>query len=121
MKHLNNFYFKMLIKSAKMTHNMNNDNVFKDIMSYFTDTNPMILPHVWLNNHQFYHPKWNDVYLKLIKERFIKDTITLIKTLKNIDIEEEIVEKAFDRRTVFNTVFRNNGLRTDFYNKFYYQ
>lgn len=111
----------MLIKSAKMTHNMNNDNVFKDIMSYFTDTNPMILPHVWLNNHQFYHPKWNDVYLKLIKERFIKDTITLIKTLKNIDIEEEIVEKAFDRRTVFNTVFRNNGLRTDFYNKFYYQ
>jgi hypothetical protein len=117
MKHLNNFYFKMLIKSAKMTHNMNNDNVFKDIMSYFTATNPMILPHVWLNNSQYCNRKWNDVYLKLIKERFIKDTITLIKTLKNIDIEEEIVETAFNRRTVLNTVFRN----TDSYNKFYYQ
>lgn len=121
MKHLNNFYFKMLVKSAKMTHNMNNDNVFKDIMSHFKDTSPMILPHVWLNNHQYSNHKWSEVYLKLIKERFIKDTITLIKTLTNIDIEEEIVEKAFNNCTVFKTVFRNNGLYSDSHNKFYYQ
>lgn len=121
MEHLNNFYFKMLVKSAKMTHNMNNNEVFKDIMSQFKDTSPIILPHVWLNNYQYTNHKWSEVYLKLIKERFIKDTMTLIKKLKNIDIEEKVVENAFNRRTVFNTVFRSNGLYSDSYNKFYYQ
>ena len=111
----------MLVKSAKMTHNMNNDDVFKTIMSHFKHTSPIILPHVWLNNYQYSSRKWSEVYLKLIKERFIKDTITLIKTLKNIDIEEEIVEKAFNRRTVFQTVFKDNGLSPSSHTKFYYQ
>ena len=77
MNHLKNFYFKMLVKSAKMTNNMNNDKMFKDVILYFKDTAPMILPHVWLSNGQ--DTKWNEVYCKLIQERFINDTIKLVK------------------------------------------
>lgn len=119
MNYLNNFYFKMLVKSAKMTNNMNNDKTFKDVILYFKDTDPMILPHVWLSNGQ--DDKWNEVYSKLIQERFIKDTIALIKKVKNVDVEEEIVKKAFVKHQVFNRVFRPHGLFSDCYNKFYYQ
>lgn len=121
MKHLNNFYFKMLVKSAKMTHNMNNNNVFKDIMSYFKDDAPLILPHVWLNNSKYSNLEWNEVYLKLIQERFIKDTIALMRKVKNVDVEEEIVKKAFVKHQIFSCIFRPHGLFSDCYNKFYYQ
>lgn len=119
MNHLNNFYFKMLVKSAKMTNNMNNDKVFKYVILFFQDTAPMILPHVWLSNGQ--DAKWNEIYSKLIQERFIKDTIALIRKVKNVDVEEEVVEKAFVKHQVFNRVFRPHGLFSDCYNKFYYQ
>ena len=118
MNHLNNFYFKMLVKSAKMTNNINNDKIFKEVILYFRDTDPMILPHVWLNGQD---AKWNEVYCKLIQERFIKDTIALIKKVKHVDVEEEIVKKAFIKHQIFNSVFRPHGLFSDCYNKFYYQ
>lgn len=119
MNHLNNFYFKMLVKSAKMTNNMNNDKIFKDVILYFQDTAPMILPHVWLSNGQ--NAKWNEVYCKLIKDHFIKETIYLVKSIKNIDINYHIVEDSFDRRTICRRIFIDNGLYDDEYNKFYYK
>lgn len=125
MNYLNNFYFKMLVKSAKMTNNMNNDKIFKDVISLFKDTAPMILPHVWLSNGygakwcECY--KWNEVYSKLIQERFIKDTIALIRKVKNVDVEEEVVKNAFVKHQILNRIFRPHGLFSDCYNKFYYQ
>ena len=125
MNYLNNFYFKMLVKSAKMTNNMNNDKIFKDVISYFKDTTPIILPHVWLSNGQgatwYERYKWNEVYCKLIQERFIKDTIALIKKVKNVDVKEEFVKNAFTQHQIFNRIFRPNGLFSDCYNKFYYR
>ena len=109
----------MLVKSAKMTHNLNDKNTFNSIIGYFNATEPMILPHIWLPYH--IEKKWREVYLKLIKDHFIKETIYLVKSIKNIDINYHIVEDSFDRRTICRRIFIDNGLYDDEYNKFYYK
>ena len=79
----------------------------------------MIFPHVWLTYHT--EKKWREVYLKLIKDHFIKETIYLVKSVKNIDINYHIVEDSFERRTIFSAIFATSGLYGDEYNKFYYK
>ena len=119
MEYLNNFYFKMLVKSAKMTHNLNDKNTFNEIIGYFNAAEPTILPHVWLTYH--IEKKWREVYLKLIKDHFIKDTIYLVKSVANVDIDYNIIEHSFNARTIFSAIFATNGLYGDKYNKFYYK
>jgi hypothetical protein len=64
--------------------------------------------------------KWNITYLKLIKKRFIQDTILLVKKLKKIEISEQIVEECFDKRSIFQNIFEKYDLKRDKTNIFYY-
>ena len=81
-KYLNNFYFKMLVKSAKMTGNLNNFNVFNAVLAEFKEYEmgliPNNLPHVWIANHVC-NEKWNEVFINLIRNRFINDLKHFLK------------------------------------------
>lgn len=118
MSYLNNFYFRMLIKSAKMTKNINNKKEINNIIKLFYDKEPLILPHTWMT--YCIDEKWNITYLKLIKKRFIQDTILLVKKLKKIEISEQIVEECFDKRAIFQNIFEKYDLKRDTTNIFYY-
>lgn len=81
-KYLNNFYFKMLIKSAKMTRNLDNCKVFKSVLAEFKEYEmgliPENLPYVWVANHVC-DEKWNEVFINLIRNRFINDLKHFLK------------------------------------------
>lgn len=117
MKHLNNFYFKMLIKSAKMTNNLNQASKFKEIIELFQTDSPEILPHVWLSTND----KWDRVYTTLIEKRFINDTIKLVKNVCNINLTPNDIKRAFDEHMVFGNIFYPNQIFDDKFNEFYYK
>jgi len=81
-KYLNNFYFKMLVKSAKMTGNLNNFKVFTSVLgefkAYEVGLNPNNLPYVWVANHAD-NEKWNKVFINLIRNRFINELKHFLK------------------------------------------
>jgi hypothetical protein len=117
MNYLNNFYFKMLVKSAKMTNNLNQRRKFKEIIKYFQTDSPEILPHVWLDTHD----KWDSVYTMLIEKRFINDTIKLVKNIRNINLNPNDIKRAFDEHTVFGSIFYPNRIFDERFNEFYYK
>lgn len=101
-----------------MTHNLNDKKTFNDIISYFNMDELGILLHVWLTYH--IGKKWCEVYLNLIKDHFIKQTIYLVQSVANVDIDYNIIENAFNARAIFMNIFITNGLGKDKHNKFYY-
>ena len=117
MNYLNNFYFKMLVKSAKMTNNLNQTSKFKEIIEFFQTDSPEILPHVWLSTYD----KWDRVYTMLIEKRFINDTIKLVKNIRNINLNPNDVKKAYYEHRVSGNIFYPNRIFDDKFNEFYYE
>lgn len=117
MNYLNNFYFKMLVKSAKMTNNLNQTRQFKEIIEFFQTDSPEILPHVWLSTYN----KWDRVYTMLIEKRFINDTIKLVKNVRNINLNPNDVKQAFYEHRVCSSIFYPNKIFDDKFNEFYYK
>ena len=107
----------MLVKSAKMTNNLDKHEIFKNIIQYFEYDEPSILPHVWLSSEN----EWNIVYTMLIEKRFIQDTITLVKNIKNINLNPKDVQRAFYDHRIGGSIFFPCGMYDDSFNKFYYQ
>lgn len=129
-KYLHNFYFKMLVKSAKMTGNLNNFKVFKSVLAEFKEYEvgliPNNLPYVWVANYVC-NEKWNEVFINLIRNRFINDLKHLLQPhidkgskYKEQDFFEHELKQRIENYRVMAFVFLiTHSYRSDYVKLFY--
>lgn len=129
-KYLNNFYFKMLVKSAKMTGNLDNFNVFKSVLAEFKEYEigliPENLPYVWVANHAC-NEEWNEVFINLIRNRFINDLKHFLKPYidrksiyDNQDLfDHELKERIENYRVMGFVSLITNSYRLNYVRLFY--